>query len=154
MKITIQSLTVSGLSVLILLSACAPKATPTGPSQADQISTRAAELASMMLTQTVAAYSPTPPPTRWTPTALSRAAARTVLHAGWRTCSAWRNGGCSRPAWVRSASWRPARSKRVQGTFRSGATVSRVAWPPPSACADSADSTARLFLLRPGVPMM
>jgi len=63
MKIRIQFITVSGLSVLIFLSSCAPKATPTGPSQADQISTRAAELASMMLTQTVAAYSPTTPPT-------------------------------------------------------------------------------------------
>jgi hypothetical protein len=52
----------SGLAVFILLSACAPAATPTSI-QADVVGTRAAELASMMLTQTVAAYSPTPPPT-------------------------------------------------------------------------------------------
>lgn len=50
----------SGLATLILLSACAPEATPI---PVDVIGTRAAELASMMLTQTVAAYSPTPPPT-------------------------------------------------------------------------------------------
>lgn len=53
----------SGLAVFILLSACAPEATPTGLSQTDEIGTRAAELASVMLTKIVAAYSPTPAPT-------------------------------------------------------------------------------------------
>ncbi len=51
----------SGLALLTLLSACAPAAPPTPA--VDVVGTRAAELASMMLTQTVAAYSPTPPPT-------------------------------------------------------------------------------------------
>jgi hypothetical protein len=51
----------NGLAVFILLSACAPAATPTS-SQTDIIGTHAAELASQMLTQTVAAYSPTPSP--------------------------------------------------------------------------------------------
>ncbi len=49
------------LSILVstsLLAACAP-ATPTAP-PVDVIGTRAMELASLMLTQTVAAYSPTP----------------------------------------------------------------------------------------------
>jgi hypothetical protein len=63
MNLRMQPLITSGLAICILLSACAPAATPTGPSQADQISTRAAELVSLMLTATVAAYSPTPPPT-------------------------------------------------------------------------------------------
>lgn len=51
----------SGVAVFILLSACSPAATPTS-NQADIIGTHAAELASQMLTQTAAAYSPTPPP--------------------------------------------------------------------------------------------
>jgi len=51
---------ISGLVLLFLLSACAPKATPI---PVDVVGTRAAELASIMLTQTAAAYSPTPPPT-------------------------------------------------------------------------------------------
>jgi len=50
------------LTILVatLLTACAPTvpATPT----VDVIGTRSAELASMMMTQTVEAYSPTPPP--------------------------------------------------------------------------------------------
>src|SRR3989304_3207810 len=50
----------SGLVLLSLPPACAPKATPI---PVDLVGTRAAELASMMMTQTVAAYSPTPPPT-------------------------------------------------------------------------------------------
>lgn len=49
------------LVIPALLAACAP-ATPTQP-PVDTIGTRAAELASLILTQTVAAYSPTPPPT-------------------------------------------------------------------------------------------
>ncbi len=52
------------LSILIslaLLAACAP-ATPTEPS-VDVVGTRAMELAYLMMTQTVAAYSPTPAPT-------------------------------------------------------------------------------------------
>jgi hypothetical protein len=50
------------LSILIitLLTACAPKA-PAVPT-VDAIGTTSAELAAMMMTQTVAAYSPTPPP--------------------------------------------------------------------------------------------
>lgn len=53
------------LSILVslaLLAACAPAATPTEPA-VDVIGTRAMELASLMMTQTVAAYSPTPQPT-------------------------------------------------------------------------------------------
>ncbi len=50
----------SGLVLLFMLPACAPKATPI---PVDLVGTRAADLASMMMTQTVAAYSPTPPPT-------------------------------------------------------------------------------------------
>jgi len=53
------------LSIIVsiaLLAACAPAATPTAPA-VDVIGTRAMELASLMLTQTVAAYSPTPAPT-------------------------------------------------------------------------------------------
>lgn len=57
MNTRLFQLITSGLAVLSLLSACAPKATPT---PVDVIGTRAAELASLMLTQTVAAYSPTP----------------------------------------------------------------------------------------------
>jgi hypothetical protein len=63
MNLRLRHLITSGLTLCVLLSACAPAATPTGPSQADQISTRAAELVSLMLTATVAAYSPTSPPT-------------------------------------------------------------------------------------------
>jgi hypothetical protein len=44
-----------------LLTACAP-ATPTQPA-VDVVGTRAMELAALMMTQTVAAYSPTPEPT-------------------------------------------------------------------------------------------
>ncbi|MDP2777228.1 MAG: hypothetical protein Q8O48_06275, partial [Anaerolineales bacterium] len=61
MNTRIFQLISSGLTVLILLSACTPPAPPTPA--VDVVGTRAAELASMMLTQTVAAYSPTPPPT-------------------------------------------------------------------------------------------
>lgn len=52
----------TGLSLMvILLTACSPS-TPTEPA-VDVIGTRSMELASLMMTQTVAAYSPTPPPT-------------------------------------------------------------------------------------------
>lgn len=54
-------LSLSIFVIVALLTACAP-ATPTQPS-VDVVGTRAMELASLMLTQTVAAYSPTPPPT-------------------------------------------------------------------------------------------
>ena len=50
---------------LALLTACTPKATPT---PVDLVGTRSAELAASMLTQTVAAYSPTPLPATATPT--------------------------------------------------------------------------------------
>ncbi|MBM3180532.1 MAG: hypothetical protein FJZ86_09265 [Chloroflexi bacterium] len=60
MYIRIFHLISSGLVLLSLLSACAPKATPI---PVDLVGTRAADLASMMMTQTAAAYSPTPPPT-------------------------------------------------------------------------------------------
>jgi hypothetical protein len=46
--------------ITTLLTACTPKAIPTPT--VDVIGTRSVELASMMLTQTVAAYSPTPLP--------------------------------------------------------------------------------------------
>jgi len=54
-------LSLSILATVALLAACAP-ATPTQP-PVDVVGTRAMELASLMLTQTVAAYSPTPQPT-------------------------------------------------------------------------------------------
>ena len=47
--------------VTILLTACAP--TPAPAPTVDVVGTMSVQLASMMLTQTVAAYSPTPPPT-------------------------------------------------------------------------------------------
>lgn len=59
MKYRILSLSI--LLIAALLAACAPS-TPTQPA-VDVVGTRAMELASLMLTQTVAAYSPTPPPT-------------------------------------------------------------------------------------------
>jgi hypothetical protein len=46
--------------VTTLITACAP--TPASTPTVDVIGTMSVELASMMLTQTVAAYSPTPPP--------------------------------------------------------------------------------------------
>jgi len=46
---------------ILLLTACAPKAEPTPA--VDTIGTRAVELASLMLTQTASAFSPTPLPT-------------------------------------------------------------------------------------------
>ena len=52
------------LTILILLPGCAPQATPT---PVDTIGTIAAQLASQMLTQTAAAYSPTPLPVTDTP---------------------------------------------------------------------------------------
>lgn len=54
-------LSLSILVVVALLAACAP-ATPTEPA-VDVIGTRSMELAVLMLTQTAAAYSPTPEPT-------------------------------------------------------------------------------------------
>lgn len=51
-------LSLSILVTVALLAACAPT-TPTAPT-VDVIGTRAMELASLMLTQTVAAYTPTP----------------------------------------------------------------------------------------------
>lgn len=62
MKSRFWPLLMIGLVVIIIISACTPKATP--PPVEDTIGTRAAQLASEMLTLTVAAYSPTPlPPT-------------------------------------------------------------------------------------------
>jgi hypothetical protein len=58
-------LTVIGLAAILIASSCAPKATPP---PVDTIGSLAAQLASDMLTQTVAAYSPTPPPPTITPT--------------------------------------------------------------------------------------
>jgi len=54
----------SAFSMLVFLSACTPKATPP---PVDNVGTIAAQLASVMLTQTVAAYSPTPLPATSTP---------------------------------------------------------------------------------------
>lgn len=59
MKYRILSLSI--FVIVALLAACAP-ATPTEPA-VDVIGTRAMELAALMMTQTVAAYSPTPLPT-------------------------------------------------------------------------------------------
>jgi hypothetical protein len=55
----LRFLCLTGLVLILMISACTPKATPT---PVDTIGTMAAQLASEMLTQTVAAYSPTPPP--------------------------------------------------------------------------------------------
>ena len=52
-----RSLLISILAAMALLAACAP-ATPTVPA-VDVIGTRSMELAALMMTQTVAAYSPT-----------------------------------------------------------------------------------------------
>jgi hypothetical protein len=49
---------------ILFLAACTPQATPP---PVDIVGTMAAQLASEMLTQTVAAYSPTPPPATSTP---------------------------------------------------------------------------------------
>lgn len=51
--------------MMTLLSACAPKAAPVPT--VDAVGTISAELAAMMMTQTAAAYSPTPPPFTATP---------------------------------------------------------------------------------------
>lgn len=59
MKLRFLPLAMIGLAILLTAIACAPKATPP---PVDTIGTMAAQLASDMLTQTVAAYSPTPPP--------------------------------------------------------------------------------------------
>jgi len=56
-----RSLFMSFLAAIALMAACAP-ATPTEPA-VDVIGTRSMELAALMMTQTVAAYSPTPEPT-------------------------------------------------------------------------------------------
>ncbi len=56
-----RSLSISTLAVMVLVAACSP-ATPTAPA-VDVIGTRSMELAALMMTQTVAAYSPTPEPT-------------------------------------------------------------------------------------------
>jgi len=55
---------ICALSMLLFLAACAPEATPP---PVDTVGTVAAQLASVMLTQTVAAYSPTPHPATSTP---------------------------------------------------------------------------------------
>lgn len=59
MKYRVPSLII--LAAVIVLAACTP-ATPTQP-PVDVVGTRAMELAYLMLTQTVAAYTPTPQPT-------------------------------------------------------------------------------------------
>ena len=59
MKLRFLPLPMVGLAAILIVTACTPKATPT---PVDTIGTMAAQLASDMLTQTVAAYSPTPPP--------------------------------------------------------------------------------------------
>jgi hypothetical protein len=51
---------VIGFLVLTLIYGCTPKSAT--PPPVDLVGTRAAQLASVMQTQTVAAYSPTPPP--------------------------------------------------------------------------------------------
>lgn len=54
-----------GLTTVFLVAACSPQTPP--PPTVDTISTIAMQLASQMLTETVAAYSPTPPPATDTP---------------------------------------------------------------------------------------
>ena len=56
-----RSLFISIAAVMGFMAACTP-ATPTAPA-VDVIGTRSMELAALMMTQTVAAYSPTPDPT-------------------------------------------------------------------------------------------
>ncbi len=56
MKLRFLPMLMVGLALILIVSACTPKATPT---PVDTIGTMAAQLASEMLTQTVAAYSPT-----------------------------------------------------------------------------------------------
>ncbi len=58
MKLKLRQVTIIGLGIIYACSACAPKATST---PVDIMGT-AAQLAKSMQTQTVAAYSPTPPP--------------------------------------------------------------------------------------------
>ena len=65
MKFRFLLLLTTGLISILIVSACASEPTPT---PVDTIGTMAAELASEMLTQTVAAYSPTPLPSTATPT--------------------------------------------------------------------------------------
>ncbi len=61
MKLRFPPVLVIGLMVILIVTACAPKATPP---PVDIIGTMSVQLASQMLTQTAAAYSPTPlPPT-------------------------------------------------------------------------------------------
>jgi hypothetical protein len=59
MKSRIPPLPIITALVILIITACAPKATPP---PVDVIGTLAVRLASEMQTQTVAAYSPTPPP--------------------------------------------------------------------------------------------
>ena len=58
------------VSVFMLsISACAPKPTPLPELTVDTIGTLAVQMAAVIMTQTAAAYSPTPPPTEtFTPT--------------------------------------------------------------------------------------
>lgn len=65
MKLKFLRITIIGLAITIISGACAPKATPP---PVDVVGTAAHELAMVMLTQTVAAYSPTSPPPTETPT--------------------------------------------------------------------------------------
>jgi len=62
MNSPLKYLITPGLIVCISLSACGSKPTPTGPSEADQIGTRAAELAASFMTGT-ATLTPAPTPT-------------------------------------------------------------------------------------------
>lgn len=59
MKLRFFPLTVIGLTAILIITACAPKATPI---PVDAISTAAVEAVYALLTQTAAASSPTPPP--------------------------------------------------------------------------------------------
>jgi hypothetical protein len=62
MQQKIRQVIFNGIIMTLILSACSLQATPTAP-PVDIAGTIAVQLASQMLTQTVAAYSPTPPPT-------------------------------------------------------------------------------------------
>jgi len=66
MPLRLSRLMVIGLAIILGGAACASEPTP--PPTVDAMGTMAAQLASVMLSQTVAAYSPTPLPATATPT--------------------------------------------------------------------------------------
>lgn len=67
MKIKRSRIVFLVLSTILALTACAPQGNVDVTPTVDSIGTIAAELASVMLTQTASAYTPTPPPPTSTP---------------------------------------------------------------------------------------